>query len=283
MFLNYRPSSRAVYRASIWTSYTRPPFLQLGGGASTSVGVTIAPGTNIQVQTTTINKGNPNLKSIGALNLDASGEWDSGQGGHLMLAGFYKHLTNYIYDGGSNAGVVSATGVGTITRQPVNGGSGSVYGVEIAARQKFSAMPAPLDGLGVAGNFTYQHTRVDVLGDGTRIDRIQNAPDFLGNAQLFFERGPFGFDINYDYSGRYVSIYDTLGMNATWDDVWVRPVGRLDLHAGYAFTQRLKLDASISNVLKATSYWAHIGKDTYTISDIVNSGSTSLLTLTYKM
>lgn len=273
--LNYR-ADHAVYRAAIWTSYVRPPFLQLGGGASTSVSGGV----------TTITQGNPNLKAIRALNLDASGEWTFGSGTHVMIAAFYKHLSNYIYDNGSSAGIVtgSTAGVtnGTITYQPQNGGDGHVYGVEMQARQKFSALPGLLSGLGVGVNLTRQWTRVDVLGDGTRYDRIQNAPDVMANAQLFYEKGPVSFDVNYTYSGQYVSIYDTLGQNSTWDDVWVRPVSRVDLHAGYEFNKMFKIDLSVSNLFNTYSYWSHIGKNSLAISDIVNSGTTSLLTATVK-
>ncbi|MEH3046950.1 TonB-dependent receptor domain-containing protein [Sphingomonas adhaesiva] len=275
--LNYRPARGAVYRAAVWTSYVRPPFLQLGGGTSTSKSGNV----------TTVTQGNPDLKAIRALNLDASGEWDFGQGGHVMLAGFYKRLRNYIYDAGSSAGIVTGSNLGvtsgTITYKPSNGGSGDVYGIELSARQKLSALPGFLSGFGVAGNITRQWTKVDVLGDGTRMDRIQNAPDLLANAQLFYESGPLTFDINYDHSGSYVSVYDTLGKGASWDDVWVRPINRVDLHAGYAVTERVKLDLSISNLFNTYSYWAHIGKDSLAVSDIVNSGTTSLLTATMRL
>ncbi len=274
---NYRPNRTSVYRASIWTSYVRPPFLQLGGGANTVVSGGV----------TTVTQGNPDLKAIRALNLDASGEWDFAQGGHIMLAGFYKHLRNYIYDNGSSAGIVTGTNVGvtqgTVTYKPQNGGDGDIYGIELAARQKLSGLPGFLSGFGVAGNITRQWTKVDVLGDGTRMDRIQNAPDLLGNAQLFYESGPVTFDINYNHAGSYVSIYDTLGKNAKWDNVWVRPINRVDLHAGFAATETLKLDVSVSNVFNTYSYWAHIGKNSLAVSDIVNSGTTSLLTATWKL
>ncbi|KQM61604.1 MULTISPECIES: TonB-dependent receptor [unclassified Sphingomonas] len=274
---NYRPNRSAVYRASIWTSYVRPPFLQLGGGANTVVSGGV----------TTVTRGNPDLKAIRAINVDASGEWDFDQGGHILLSAFYKRLNNYIYDNGSNAGIVTGTNVGvtqgTVTFQPQNGGSGDIYGIELAARQKLSGLPGFLSGFGVAGNVTRQWTKVDVLGDGTRMDRIQNAPDLLANAQLFYESGPVTFDINYNHAGSYVSIYDTLGKGSSWDNVWVRPINRVDLHAGFAATERLKLDVSVSNVFNTYSYWAHIGKNSLAVSDIVNSGTTSLLTATWKM
>lgn len=59
-------------------------------------------------------------------------------------------------------------------------------------------------------------------------------------------------------------------------------VSRVDLHAGYAFSQMFKLDLSIANLFDTPSYWSHIGKNSLAVSDIVNSGTTSLVTATVK-
>jgi TonB-dependent receptor len=278
IFANYRPNSRSVYRAAVWTSYVRPPFLQLGGGSNTNITH------NGDITVVTVTQGNPNLKPVTALNFDASGEWDFGRGTHLMLAGFYKKLHHYIYDAGSSLGNLNPSGTeGTITNAPSNGGSGKVYGIEIQARQKFSFLKAPFDGLGVAGNFTRQWTKVDPFHDPARVDRIQNAPNYMANASIFYEKGPVTLELNYDYTGSYIANYDQLSQKATWDDLWVRPVGKLDLHAGYEFNNHLKVDLSVSNMLNTETYWSHIGRHSLAVSDIVNSGTTSLLTATIKL
>ena len=75
IFVNYRPDPGAVYRAGIWTSYTRPAFVKLGGGESVSPSASGA---------TTITVGNPNLKPVKAINYDLSGEWDNGAGRHIV-------------------------------------------------------------------------------------------------------------------------------------------------------------------------------------------------------
>jgi len=278
LLLNYRPDDRTAVRGAIWTSYVRPPFLQLGGGSSE----TVSNSGGVQVVTRVV--GNPNLKAITALNLDLSAERTFSTGTSVSAAGFYKRLDNYIYDAGNRAGVTNATGTGgLITILPSNGGKGDVYGIELTFQQRFSAMPAPFDGLGIGGNFTRQWTRVDLTGNGSRMDRIQNAPDYLANAQLFYANGPVTFDVTYNYSGAYVSTYDALGKKAVWDDVWVRPIGRVNLHAGLDVTRFAKLDLSVSNLFNTETYWAHIGRDSLAVPDIVNSGTTSLLTFSLKL
>lgn len=277
LLLNYRPDDRTVVRGAIWTSYERPPFLELGGGSSE----TVSNSGGHSVVTLTV--GNPNLKPITSLNLDVSAERSFSTGTNVSVAGYYKRLHHYIYDAGSAAGVTNSTGTGgLITIAPQNGGAGDVYGIELTVQQRFTAMPSPFDGLGISGNFTRQWTRVDLLGDGTRMDRIQNAPNYMANLQLFYAKGPINFDVTYSYSGSYVSTYDALSKKATWDDVWVRPVGRVGLHAGLQVSHFAKLDLSVSNLFNTETYWAHIGRHSLAVSDIVNSGTTSLLTGTIK-
>lgn len=272
VFLNYRPDGNTVYRASIWSSYTRPAFVQLGGGSQTNVS---ADGT------TTITQGNPDLKAIKSLNLDLSGEWENSTGGHLMVAGFYKHLSNYIYESGSNQVNPVTSGSGTVrVIQPTNGGDGTVMGLELAARQRFKGMPEPFNGMGVGVNLTRQTTRVNLgLAGLNANERIQNAPDWMGNLQFFYEKNGLSFDISYHATGSYVASYDYMNEGASWDDLWVRPIRRTDLHVGYQFSHGVKVDLSIANLFKDYSYWSHIGRNSLALSDIVDSGRTAVLAL----
>ena len=58
-------------------------------------------------------------------------------------------------------------------------------------------------------------------------------------------------------------------------------VTRVDLHVGYAPTDHLRVDLSVANLTRQHSYWAHVGHDNTAISDIVDSGMTSLVTAKY--
>ncbi|WP_114392835.1 TonB-dependent receptor [Oleisolibacter albus] len=274
LFANWRPDGDSVYRAAVWTSYTRPAFVQLAGGARYDLS---------DDGVTTITMGNPDLKPIRATNVDLGGEWSNDHGGHAALGAYYKHLTNYLYENGSD-GVNAALGGSGKTRtiQPRNGGDGDVYGIELSLRQKLVDLPSPFDGFGFGGNVTRQWTKVD-LGNDTvgRNQRIQNAPDWLANLQLFYEKDGFSFDVIYSYTGSYVSVYNYLDQPGTWDDLWARPSKRLDLHAGYAMDNGLSLDLSVSNLLGDYTYWTHVGQHSLALSDVVDSGTTSLLTLRY--
>ena len=273
IFLNYRPDGGSVYKASVWTSYTRPPLFQLGGSSNVSV--------DSSTGTTTITLGNPNLKAIDAVNFDASGSWRTSEGGYLSIGLFAKKLSNYIYDSGTGYVNNDASGSGaTLIKQPRNGGDASVQGIEFDGQQKFSSMPAPFDGLSIGGNLTLQSSKADIGTSWGHDERIQNAPDVTGNFGVYYAKNNLSLDVLYHYSGAYVSTYDILGKGGSWDDLWVDPVQHIDVHAGYNFG-KFKVDLSIANLTKAYTYYSHVGEKTKAVSDIIQSGRTMLVTLKY--
>jgi TonB-dependent receptor len=285
IYFNYRPTSRSVYRFGVWDSYIRPPFNELGGGATQSVTVQTLPNGGSQT-VTKIQEGNPNLKPVTSTNVDLSGEWTSSIGGHLMATVYYKALKDYIYDAGDNAGNYVATSTGIAQYSiPVNGGRASVLGFDFEVRQKFQGLPKPFDGLGVWGNFTRQYTGVNLgnsSGTYSYKDAIANTPGVLGNAGVFYQKGPISIDLNYNYQGAAVQSYDWFGMGSSVDDVWTKAVGRVDMHVGYEVVKNVKVDVAVSNLTNATTYFAHVGKNNDAISDIVFSGVTGGFNLTYK-
>lgn len=275
VFLNWRPSDNSVYRASVWTSYTRPAFVQLANGATVTRTDSL----------TSITMGNPDLKPIRALNFDASAQWNNDRGGYVQASAFAKALSNYLYNSGSdyvNASTAASSSDLVHVTKPENGGDGHVAGLEFEFRQKLAMLNGWLSGFGVGGNYTLTWTQVD-LGSHTQLHhaRLQNAPDSMANFQLFYERDGLQFDVLWHYSGAYVSRYDVLSQNASWDDVWIRPMQRVDLHTGFAFGDGIRVDASVSNLLGNITYWSHVGEHSLAISDIVDTGRTMLFTVKY--
>lgn len=272
LFVNWRPTTKLVVRGDVWMSYTRPPFFQLGGSSTSRLG---------DDGKTTIVEGNPNLKAIRATNFDTSAEWNFAPSGHIMVGGYYKRLRNYMYDSGTTL-LNTATSDGTnqtFISQPLNGGSGNIYGLEFQVQKTFVELPGLLHGFGVGANVTRQWTNVDIGGGIER--NIQNAPDVIAQGRVFYALGGFSIDAIYNYTGAYLESYNALGQATRWDDRWVRPIQRMDLHVGYDFGRGVKADVSVSNLFNNYSYWAHIGRNSLAISDIVNSGTTGLASIKY--
>ena len=53
--------------------------------------------------------------------------------------------------------------------------------------------------------------------------------------------------------GEWTGLLLPLSQGGDWDDLWIRPQWRLDMHAGYAFDNGLKLDLSVSNLTRNCS------------------------------
>ncbi len=281
--LNYRPDSRTVYRASIWTSYVKPSLFQLGGGDQ----ISFSPDSSSPTGTSeTITEGNPKLKTLDAVNYDASGEWRNTFGGYAVVAVFYKSLNHFFFDSVDSYSNATTSGSEYVeVTKPENGGSGYVYGVELTGSQRFTGMPAPFNGLGLSGNLTLERSGVhtDVPGlDPT--ERLQDQPNTAANVQLFYDRGPLSAQLSYRYTGAYVSGYSVIGdggLASSQLDSWVKDNTRLDLHVGYKLPFGARLDFSISNLLDSDSFYSTIGKNTNILPTIVNSGRTFDLVARY--
>jgi TonB-dependent receptor len=272
LFINYRPGNNVVFRGAIWQSYTRPAFVQLGGGSQISVSNGV----------TTITRGNPNLDPIRSTNVDLGAEWTTERGGYVSLTSYYKKLSDYIYDSGGGQANPNTSGAGTVlVKTPTNGGDGHVYGIEATWRQKFEDLPGFWNGLGFSVNATRQNSKVDLGREGFGNERLQAAPERMANAEVFYEKNGFSLNLSYHYTGSYLSTYDLLNQNSPWDDLWLRPIRRVDLHAGYLMPNGWQFDLQISNLTRQYQYWSHIGRNSLVNSDIVDAGMTTLLTVKY--
>lgn len=254
------------FRFGLWQAYARPSFVQLAGGAKTTV-------TN---GVTTITQGNPDLKPVTAINLDLSGTWRT-QNQRFTLNLYGKRLQDYLFDYGTTPDTSTDGQTGTIRYiQPRNGGKGQVMGVEVEIEHNLS------DRLTAGLALTGQHTQVDLGSDALgRRKPIQNAPGVLASGTLRYTGPSWSGDVIYSYTLTYLSVYNTLGATGTWDDTWVRPHHDVNLHLGYRVSPNVHIDASLSHVLGGYSYWAHVGKHALNISDVIQSGQTLNVSLKY--
>ncbi|MES2022323.1 MAG: TonB-dependent receptor [Pseudomonadota bacterium] len=275
--LNYRPTSGSVYRLSVSRSYVAPSFFQLAGGQriNRSSGGAEAGGT------TSITKGNPNLKALDSTNVDASAEFSSAKTSGSISA-FYKHIENFTYSRvNSFTNVTSSKENGSTTiSQPVNGGAGDVYGLELAASTVLDPAASIPGHFILSGNVTLEGSSVDPKGGLSSNERLLNQPNLTGNAQLSYVLGTFQADLSYRYIGSYVYQYAVIDGKSDLDG-WVRANSQLDLHVGYRYG-RAKLEAALSNLTNQRSYYATIGRNSSTIGSIVDSGRTATMKVSYQ-
>ncbi|TGX52553.1 TonB-dependent receptor [Sphingomonas gei] len=188
--------------------------------------------------------GNPNLKPTEADQLDASLEFYPSNRLALTLAGFYKHITNFV-------STVPVDVTITPTAQPanqqqafpfveyqvVNGDAADVYGVELGGQYFLD------NGFGVQANLTYNHSRAK-SGDVTT--DLPGAIPFSANAKLFYEKNGLGAQVSYSYQSRYV--YAQSG-NLGYLPVKEDPYHEVSASISYDVTKNLSVYVQGSNLL----------------------------------
>ena len=104
--------------------------------------------------------GNPYLRPESADNLDLSLEWYFGPVASVTTAVFTKRLHDVVVN---NTSIVNYTNSGVtipvVLTQPGNSpDTGKISGLELGYQQTYDFLPKPLDGLGLAMNYTLLHS-----------------------------------------------------------------------------------------------------------------------------
>lgn len=285
----WRPTDNSVYRFSYSHSYTRPSMFLLGGNESISSN---GDGTY------SITEGNPNLKPVVADNFDISGDWKFGKYTHLSVGAYYKTIGHYLFDAGSSTSsdgthyvstnTSSTVGSNTVT-MPRNGGGAHAYGLELSASQRLFFLPSYLQNLELSGNLTIQRTAANLNVDGVEQGgRMQYAPNQMYNLSLYYMTESLQAGFSYRYTGRYLEtyyLYDNSYSSSGSTDLswWDRPTQSLDFSLKYNIRKDLQWGLSAKNLMGNYSYYATRGNDSKLIPQIVDSGRSYFITLTYNM
>jgi len=231
------------------------PSLVVRGAVTTSIGrpnyPDLAPYVLVEDDTPpSISLGNPDLKPLKALNVDASVEYYLPSQGIISIGLFYKHIDNPIYTTQARVSDVTYGGVtydAADVSQPINADSEQLKGIEANAQVQFTFLPAPLDGFGASVNYTY------VKGHATAPEfRPGNIPLFfqsneVATAQLFYEKYGFAARVAYSYRSAYL---DTLGSDPLSDE-YTDANGQLDVHMSYQLTPQFTVFADGTNLTDA--------------------------------
>ena len=196
--------------------------------------------------------GNPNLDPFRANIGQASYEWYFHKSSLLSAAVFYVDVESFnlqstlIQAGPQEAdadGVVRAGGPVTTT---VNGGGGSVKGVELGYQQALDFLPGWLSGFGVQANYTYSDSKTDNRdATGSTLPLPDNSKHQV-NGVLLYQRGPLQFRAAYNFrSTQYNQQYGVGNLNL---GVYTKPVGFLDASASYDINRHVTIFAQGNNI-----------------------------------
>ena len=218
VLLRYRLAERTNLRAAVTRSFARPNFGD------------IVPFQLINTESQEITRGNPDLIPTTAWNYDLLFEHYMASVGIVSGGLFYKQLTNNIF---LSTFTEDRDGVEYDVTQPVNGESGSLYGVEVAYQNRWAS------GFGIYFNYTYADSKANYT---TRTDtQLQGQAQNVGNLALIFEKWGFSGRLSLNLNGK--SLFE-VGKDAT-RDLYV------DDHMQLDFSAQQQLGKNVSLFLEA--------------------------------
>jgi TonB-dependent receptor len=166
--------------------------------------------------------GNPNLKAETANNYDVLIEHYLKPFGMIQGGFFYKQLydpivteemlhSNYSPDPGNGS---YPLGTWLVT-QPVNAGSGWLWGFELAYLQHFNSLPSFLSGLGVSANYSYTSSQAHGLpGRSDSPALLRQAPNTF-NISPSYDKGRLSIRAGFTYNQASIFQYQYQDSDAT--------------------------------------------------------------------
>lgn len=271
--LSWKAAPTLTLDGAVWTSQTRPSSYQLtggGGAAQDSQGAIV------------IDMPSPGLKPVDALNLDLGLDWRSASGFHLVLAGFAKRLSHYLYDAGDslNNGVGDASGTMIRLSRSRNGGTATIAGIEASATLSLAGVAPTLRHVRLGGNLTLLDSAVRLDNPAlATVERSQYAPALSTRSWLRYDDGHVSVDLSYRTASDYVQEYGiqlplyggSVSASGSALDTWVHPSGQLDLGAGI-LVGRSTVRLSVRNILDSPAYRSSIGRYSQTVPQTIIGG-----------
>ncbi len=186
--LDWNVTNTLRARAAFSRTLARPNYSDLAGRQT----IAINSGTNF----VSITSGNAQLQPRRSDNYDVSLEYYANRDVLISLAGFLKKVRNEILTV-SNTALQPYNGVITqvTTTQPINASGTVIRGVELnAVVTRFSFLPSPMDGLGIAANLTLLDPTPPsvMMTNGTRrqLSSLIESANVVGNLRAFYTIGP---------------------------------------------------------------------------------------------
>jgi iron complex outermembrane recepter protein len=193
-----------------------------------------------------VTRGNPNLKAREGDSLDLSLEYYFPRNGGVASIGvFKKSIQNEIFRLLTQENV---NGVVTTISQPQNASASQVSGLELNfIRNNLDFLPGFLKNFGFSANATFLEAETTILGAtgaSLTVNQLPGQADFLANAAIFYENGPFRTRLSYAYVDAYKS---AIGLTSATDRTEGEAI-QYDLQARYSFGDRFEIIAEVKNL-----------------------------------
>ncbi|MEZ9197932.1 TonB-dependent receptor [Shewanella sp. 10N.286.54.B9] len=252
LHLNYKWSDKTVVRASWSNTIVRPTFGQL------------APGFLIEQDDDELEAsfGNPDLEALEAMNWDISIEHYMGGLGVISASGFYKDITNFIYEAdlGGRGNYQDFDKAETF----VNGDDADILGLELAYVQEFGFMPEGWRGLIFTSNLTLSDSTAHISwqDDGVqgRDIPLPSQSELTANASFGYENPYVSVRLSAAYKSEY--LVEVTELDDANFDIYQ------DAHTQWDFVAKSYLTEDITLYFKAINitdepFYAYTGQSRY--------------------
>lgn len=146
--------------------------------------------------------GNPFLQPYRADQYDLNAAWYPNSDTIVSIGYYYKDIKSFVLSPTTRENVdLFGDGLLYTVRQPINGFGAKLDGFELSAQTAFTFLPAPFDGFGATGNFTFSRSLNNVLTNqatGQPLDAFPGLSKFTYNASFYYDKNWLNARVNYN-------------------------------------------------------------------------------------
>lgn len=209
-------------------------------------------------------QGNPQLRPTYSVNADLAFEHYWGNKGMFSLGGYYKYITDHIFEAASPRNDPAYAGY--VQKTFINAKKAYVVGVEAVINRSFDFLPGFLKRFGLNANITYSHSQMDVPGRPKQQAMTEQSP-LLYNVSLFYEHGKISTRLGFNYTAAYshaLNLFTDVTTNElvhkdTDYDYYAGKSYSLDYQFLYRISKHCSTYAEVNNILNAPSF-TYIGR-----------------------
>jgi TonB-dependent receptor len=247
--LKYNFTDNSILRFAWTNTVARPNYFDL------------VPFVNFSPDNMTVERGNSALKATTSMNFDVMFENYFKSIGLISAGGFYKDISNFIYNRTDLNVNDPQFGQLVSLSQPQNGGTADVYGFEVALQRQLDFLPGALKGLGVYLNYTFTESSTTGIQEreNENLSLTGTAKNML-NASLSYENKKLVIRTSLNFASDYI---DEVGGSA-FNDIYYDKQTFVDVNASYAFTPKWRFYVEANNLTnQPLRYYQGISERTY--------------------
>lgn len=250
---NYALSPNSNLRSAVSRTFHRPNFEETKPGAAL-----------FERENFFFIQGNPNLKPTYSINADLMYEHYWGNTGMWSIGGYYKHITDHIFEAASPKSDPAYAGY--VQKTFINAKTAYVLGFEAVLNRRLDFLPGFFKRFGLNANITYAHSGMDVPGRPKQQAMTEQAP-LLYNISLYYEYRKINTRLGFNYTGAYSHALNLFTDVTTGElvhkdtdyDYYVGDMYSLDYQFLYRLNRHFSTYAEVNNILNSP-YHTYVGR-----------------------